>query len=465
MGIMCRQISQAYDAIHIYNNKVRKMIMMTPTNKCSLAILLALITTAVSTQAWAAGFALIEFSGSGMGNAFAGGAASAEDASTVQFNPAGMSLIEKDQVVGVLHLITPNAAFSSNESTLADGLTPLSGNSNDGGRNALVPNFYWVKEINDKMKFGLGVNTPFGLATQYDDTWVGRYHAVESDVKTVNINPSISYRIDDNHTLGLGVSAQYAHVTLSSAIDFGTLAGAPQQHDGFATLTADNWGYGWNIGWLYEFSDETRLGAAYRSEVKQDTKGNADFMVPESVAFVTSSGAFVDTGLTADITLPDSLSVSMAHQYNTEFELLADITWTGWSDFEELRIVYNNPLQPNSVTTENWDDSLRYSVGINYQMDEKLKLRGGLAYDASPIPSAVLRTPRLPSDKRIWLAFGAQYKWDTNLTLDVGYTHLFISNTNINNTFESSIPALAATIKGEYAASVDILSTQLTWTF
>ena len=454
--------------------------MMTPTNKCSLAISLALITTAVSTQTCASGFALIEYSGSGLGNAYAGGAASAEDASTIMFNPAGMSLIEGQQLVGVLHYIHPTAGFNNQNSSspATPGGAPLMGPDSDGGRDAYVPNLYYVQPINNQTKFGLGINTPFGLATQYDDNWVGRYHAVESAVITININPSIAYQVNDAWSLGAGVNVQYIHVILSSAVDFGaicyaalgagactSLGVAPQQTDGFAKLTGDDISYGWNLGALYKLSDHTRLGVAYRSEITQDVTGNADFTVPGAAAFATASGAFVDTGLKSTVTLPGSLSASAYHNYDDKLAIMVDVTWTGWSKFEELRIVYDNANQPDSVTTESWNNTLRYALGINYRIDEQLLFRAGMAYDETPLPIAERRTPRIPDNNRTWLSFGTQYKLDSHFIVDVGYSHLFVSKPEVNNTFESSVPTLRATLQGNYDASVDILSAQVTWNF
>ena len=391
-----------------------------------------------------------------------------------------MSLLEGQQLVGVMHYIHPTADFSnrgSSSSTTLGG-APLNGSEDDGGRDAYVPNLYYVQSINSETRFGLGINTPFGLATQYDDNWVGRYHAVESDVLTININPSISYQVNDALSLGAGVNVQYIDVILSSAVDFGaicyaalgpgactSLGVAPQQADGFAKLTGDDISYGWNIGALYKLSEDTRLGVAYRSKIKQDVTGHADFTVPGPAAFATASGAFVDTGLKSTVTLPDSLSVSSYHKYDDKLAIMADVTWTGWSKFEELRIVYDNANQPDSVTTESWNNTLRYALGVNYRMDEQLLLRGGIAYDETPVPNAEHRTPRIPDNNRTWLSLGAQYKLDNHFIVDIGYSHLFINKTDINNTFESSIPTLAATIQGEYDATVDILSGQLTWNF
>ncbi len=137
----------------------------------------------------------------------------------------------------------------------------------------------------------------------------------------------------------------------------------------------------------------------------------------------------------AGITLPQSFSVSLAHDYGT-LKVLADITWTGWSSFDELRIKYDNPNQPDSVTTEDWEDVFRYSVGVDWQYSDKITLRTGIAYDETAVPSDERRTPRVPDNNRTWLSFGGTYIINPEFTVDIGYSHIFISDTKINNTFE-----------------------------
>jgi long-chain fatty acid transport protein len=162
------------------------------------------------------------------------------------------------------------------------------------------------------------------------------------------------------------------------------------------------------------------------------------------------------------VTLPASLALSIAHQAD-KITYLADITWTGWSSFDELRIEYDNPAQPDSVTTEDWDDTLRYSIGFDYQYSDKMVLRSGLAYDETPIQSPERRTARIPGNDRTWLSFGLTYLLNEQSSIDVGYSHLFIDDTEINNTLEVAPPggpALNATLTGTYTASVDILSVQ-----
>ncbi len=443
-------------------------------------VILGLTCGALASSVHAAGFALIENSASGQGNAYAGAAAVAEDASTIFFNPAGMTRLSSRQIVAAGHVIYTKADFTNQGSTHALG-GDLNGGNDDPGGTAFVPNFYYVQPMQNGWSFGLGVNAPFGLATEYDDDWVGRYHAVISDLKTVNINPSIAWKATDALSLGAGISVQYVDVTLSSAVDFGAICYAflgpascdasgyfPQLSDGFADLTGDNgsdlsWGF--NLGLLYELNPATRVGLAYRSEIDHHVDGKADFTVPAAGAFALANGLFVDTGVKADVTMPQSVSLSLYHDLDSKLALLADVTWTGWGTFEELRIRYDNPGQPDSVTTENWENTWRYSLGAIYKLNSAWLLRGGLAYDETPIPDAEHRTARIPGNDRTWISLGTSWMYSKALTFDVGYSHLFIPDTKTNNTLESSIPTLAATLKGNYEASVDILSAQVRWNF
>jgi len=466
-----------------------QMNLIVRTCSCVTAVLLVVSTSL--HQVNAAGFALIEHSASSMGNAFAGAAAIAEDASTIYFNPAGMSLLGDEHVVATLHFISPNATFTnsgSKEATAVDG-NNLTGGDGDGGADALVPNFYYVKPLTEDIRFGVGINVPFGLAVKYDDDWVGRYHGVDSELKTVNINPSVSYKLSPSMAIGYGINMQTARIILTSAIDFGAICYGllgqdactslnveAQKNDGFALLQgSDSLSFGWNVGMIFQASPQTRWGASYRSPVSHYIKGTADFTVPGNVAFITASpdandpsvpGAFTDTGLKAKLRTPDVFSFSLVHQLNATTTIMSDYTWTGWSNFEELRVDYDNPLQPDSVTTEGWSDSRRYAVGINVVTSNKLIMRAGLAYDQTPIPSAARRTPRLPGAGRTWFSLGAHYQYSKLIALDFAYSHLSIDDAKINNQVESEsdlAPFIAANLSGVYEGSVDIFSAQLVW--
>ncbi|BCR05845.1 aromatic hydrocarbon degradation protein [Desulfuromonas versatilis] len=452
---------------------------------------LCLMLTA--SPAFSAGFALIEQGVSNLGNAFAGGSAIAEDATTIFFNPAGLTRLEGQQAIAAIHFIKPSAKFdkdrAENVFSTPSAPAPINGSEGgDAGKLGVAPNLYYAINLDNGWAFGLGINAPFGLATEYDKTWVGRYHAVDSKVLTVNINPSAAYRINDQLSVGAGVSAQYIEAELSSMIDFGLqaaqlnagfapLASNPQA-DVFADLKADDWSYGYNLGLLYEVTKDSRLGMAYRSRIKHELEGDADFEVPSAflagfpagpgVTLATiANSTFTSQGVRGDITLPASASLSYYHRYNPRWAVMADVTWTEWSTFDKLLIEFDGTLANNpSLTTENWDDSWRYSLGTTFNPNESWALRFGLAFDEEPIPDAEHRTPRIPGEDRFWTAFGFGYKFNRSASLDFGYAHLFVKDSKINKTAAPGTEdAGRGTLVGTYENSVDIASLQFTYNF
>ena len=432
------------------------------------ALLITLILVLVSAgSVFAAGFALIEQSMSGLGNAYSGGAASAEDASTIFYNPAGMTLLNGQQLILGTHIIMPSVKFHNEGSTHVTGQALSGGNGGDGGVTKPVPNLYYSRKVSDKFFVGMGINAPFGLATDYNKTWVGRYHAVESDVMTVNINPSVAYKINDQISVGAGLNVQYLKATLSNAVDFGTAGYSlgipgllPQSNDGFAEMEGDSWGIGYNFGLLYELNKNTRAGIAYRSRIKQNLEGDVDFShVPAPF-----QSAFRDGGVEADLTLPDNLSISLYHRFNPQWAVMADFTWTNWSLFKKLAVEFDNPGQADSVTTEKWQDNYRYSLGVTYTPTCCWILRAGTAYDTTAVESAKYRTPRIPDGDRIWAALGVGHRLTDMLSFDIGYAHLFVNDPEINKTATGE-DQLKGALKGTFDAAIDIISAQLTVRF
>lgn len=438
-----------------------------------MSLVAVLAAGGFSGGASAAGFALIEQSGSGLGNAYAGGAAAIDDASVQFFNPAALTEIAGTQVSMAGHYIMPRGNLSGASARVVTlGNIPYTGTIDDAGVNGFVPNFYYARDLNANLKFGLGVSVPFGLSTEYDETWIGRYHALKSAVETVNINPALAFKLNDRLSLGAGVSAQYIKAELTSAVDSGSLCvalgaacGGPgnQAVDSYAKIRGEDWSYGFNLGLLYKPMDSMRLGLAFRSSVKQNLQGDGAFTRSSALnAVLGGSPLFTYTAASADIDLPASFSLSVAHGFTPQIEVMGDITWTQWSNFQELRIDFANPLQPDAVTTENWNDTYRYSVGVSYKLNDRIKLRTGLAFDETPVPDAQHRTPRIPDNDRTWLAFGLTHAHSSNLSMDVGYAHLFVKDSTIDNTTEGSI---RANLKGSYENSVNILSAQLNYKF
>jgi long-chain fatty acid transport protein len=172
---------------------------------------------------------------------------------------------------------------------------------------------------------------------------------------------------------------------------------------------------------------------------------------------------FKDGGAKANLTLPETLSFSVFHEFNPEWMIMADVTWTNWSVFNELRIKFDNQAQPDSVTTTKWEDSYRYSLGVTFKPGP-WTFRVGLAYDETPIPNAERRTPRIPDGDRIWTAFGVGYRISTMFSLDVGYAHLFVNDPEIDKdpTGEDQV---RGGLKGTYAAHVNIVAAQVRMNF
>lgn len=406
-----------------------------PLNRLSVGLALA----GLSGLADAAGFALIEQNASGLGNAYAGAAAVADDASTIFFNPAGMTRLPDRQVVVVGHLIKPEAEFSG---TAVNGLgQPVSGNQGgDAGAWAFVPNAYFAYRLTPQVHLGIGLNSPFGLKTEYEPGWVGRFQALKSEIKTINVNPSIAWKISDQLSLGAGLGIQRIEATLSNNI-------SPLAPSSLMTVKGDDYGWGYNLGLLWQPGKDTRVGLAYRSEVDYTLKGT-----------LTANAVLPSGGVTADVTMPASASLSVFHKLSPTVDLLADVTWTGWNAFERLAIVYASLPVPLPATQENWKDTWRYSLGATWHMNDKLSLRGGVAYDEAPVADAD-RTPRIPDGARTWLAVGGQYRVSARGTIDFGYAHLFVADVGLNST------AGGTKLTGQYDSQVDILSAQYTHSF
>lgn len=416
----------------------------------------------------AAAFGLIEQNASGMGNAYAGAAAVAEDASIIFFNPAGMSLLQGRQVVVAGHVISVSAKFQDQGSTTPPAFGPTTGgNGGEAGDTAVVPNFYFSMPFNDRVSFGVGVNVPFGLATEYDDDWVGRFQGIKSELTTINLNPSVSLKVNEAFSLGAGINYQQIDVELTNAVVlappvFGGLA------EGRAKLEADGDAWGWNVGAIWQMTPMTRLGVAYRSELDYELEGQIGVSQASNGAAVPlASGP-----ARADVTLPDSLSLSLAHQMNDRLQLLADATLTNWSSIQAIDIRDGNSGAVRDRLTLDFDDSWRYSIGANFKLNEEWILKGGIAYDETPVKGATSRTVRLPDNDRTWVSVGAQMKVKQSGRLDFGYSHLFIKDADIDHTrgqftpgTTTVNPATVSNVQGTYEGSVDIFSIQYTHSF
>jgi long-chain fatty acid transport protein len=450
-----------------------------------------LLACAFSGAASASGFQLLEQNASGLGNAFAGSAAVAEDASTIFFNPAGMTLLEGRQFSGGVNAIRPEAKFTNSTTAMPVNITTVGNNGGDGGSWAFVPNMYLSLPLTDKLVAGVGIDAPFGLKTEYDASWIGRFRAVKSEIKTINLNPSIAYKASDMVSIGMGINYQKfdAELTNATAISASLCAapaspgiaalcaaGALSNLEGSAKVSGGDYGWGYNFGVIFTLSPQTRVGLSYRSAIKYSVSGDVSFTNPTIVAggLITTGTAALLNGavaagtangpVTLSIKMPDTFIMSAYQRINDQWEMLGDISWTGWSKIPSLDI-YRTSGALLTSTPENFRDTWRVAFGGTYKYSDLWKIKMGIAYDQTPVRDDA-RTPRLPDNNRTWLSVGAQYKPGKDSTLDVGYSYLYVPNTSSNNTGGSAASTAAAgALVGSYKESVNILGVQYTQKF
>jgi long-chain fatty acid transport protein len=478
--------------------------------RLAVAVGAALLTLSAG-HAFGAAFGLQTQNASGLGHAYAGGAAAAEDVSTIFYNPAGLVRLTTTQVVVSANVICPSIKFHDNGSQPAAFQT-LGGTGGDAGSCAVVPNLYLGVPFTPKWSFGLGINAPFGLKTNYDSDWLGRFQAIESKIETININPVLSWEPTKNLTVGGGFSWQRVKATLTNQVNYAglyaqgvsnavtaglvpasaapTLVGAAAGLESNANLQGDDNSWGWNIGVLWQASEQTRIGAAYRSKVDYGVGATANFSNPTAASLgplpptLAPAGALILAGTSAalcgglsapkpadangscsdnvslDIKLPDTANVSIFHQFNNKWDLMADLQWVGWSSIQQLQVVRSTG-EVLQTTPENFRDTWRVSAGANYRYSDQWIFRGGLAYDQTPVRDAQ-RTPRLPDNNRTWFALGVQYKFSPSLALDLAYAYEYMSDPSINQNAGST--AANGLISGSYKTGVNIVGMQLTYT-
>lgn len=406
------------------------------------ALALGVASVLAIGQAGASGFQIRENSVKALGRANSGTAVAQHDASVVSNNPAAMVNLDRTTVQVDATAIDLNADFRGGGTT-AFG-TPLTGGTGgDPGSVEPVPALAVVVPLSgafEKLTLGASINAPFGLVTEYDRNWVGRYNAVKSDVKTVDLNLSAAVAITDRFSVGFGLIYQYADVTLSNAIDFGTALAAqrvpgfaPQSADGFASISGDDRGIGWNLGVQWRPTDALWLGYSHRSEVDHDLQGKANFTVPgnaQAVFNAIGNTGFNDQPITAPLTTPSTDTVSVQYDFGDQFRMMADVQRTDWHSLQSVRIFRANGALLSGEAF-NWDDTYVYSLGGEYDLSPAFTLRAGLAYDESPTNDQA-RTPRLPDKNRQLYSLGVTWNATANLSLDAAYLYIKVNDPTIN---------------------------------
>ena len=422
----------------------------------------SLLLAAISGNALASGFQLIEQNASGLGNAYAGSVASAENASTIFYNPAGMTQLQAREFSGGLAAVQPSFKFSNNASNV--GNFANAGNGGDGGALGLIPNAYISWAVSKDLYLGLGIGAPFGLMTDYDDSWIGAAQSIKFDVKTLNLNPSVAYRVSDKVSLGFGLDWQKIDA------EYKRKAGVTAA---LSTITSvmkiDDDSWGWNAGLLIKLSPATKLGVSYRSAIKYTLTGDVTLSSDGTAVGIGTLAALTAAGaassVQADVKVPDTWVFSATHKLNPQWEMLGDLSRTGWASIPKIDVVRTSgPLNGANAQTLDTDfrNTWRAALGANYKLRDDLKLKFGVAYDQTPVKGASTRLVSLPDNNRTWLSIGAQWQQGKGSALDVGLAYLYIKDASIQNNQAAFGRGL---VDGTYSDSAWLFSAQYSMAF
>jgi long-chain fatty acid transport protein len=425
------------------------------TMAATSASLLALSATA----AHAAGFYIQEQSVKGLGSAFSGSTTSLDDASTVYFNPAGMTKLEGPQINAGVHLLIPHGDLENTGSTIdlngpaPGGVAAVTPASEDNPYDPTpVPNLYAAAPFGfggEEIWLGLGVTAPFGLANDYGDDAFNRYDSIKTELLTVNVAPSIAYAPSDWFSIGGGIDVQYADAELTSAFYAGS--------EGRSSLEGDDVSVGYNIGVLLRPLYDTEIGIHYRSAISHELDGDIS---------VTGAGSplanFSSTG-SADLDLPDIATFGIAHQATDRLRLMGQATWFGWNNFEDIDAELDNPALTNPAPiVQNYQTTWAFSVGAEYDLTPQWTIRGGYQFDETPTTDEY-RTSRTPDGDRNWFSAGATYKWNEQLSFDLAATYIDVAEEEISVTRNNAL--FPATVNADTDGSVGIVAVGLNYKF
>ncbi|OSQ40537.1 OmpP1/FadL family transporter [Thalassospira mesophila] len=414
---------------------------------------------AIATTAHASGFQLREVSGSLQGSSYAGMATQSDDASQIFFNPGNVGQIKNSTYSVGGSLVMPNVKLKSGTASSGTLTTaPLAGGVQnatygDMGQDAFVPNAHAVWTLTDQLNFGISLTSPWGLVTDYESDFAGRFFGTTSSIKTTNVKPVLAYRFDNGLSIGAGAQLQYMDARLAKAVGYGS-------GEGNGDVTGNDLAAGWTAGMNWEIMPGTRLGASYVSDITHNLKGDIKF---DSAA---QAGGYRNQSATAEVTTPEYVTFGIAQDVGEKWTVMADGQWTNWNSINVLQFNYGGDTnvnfpgsQSSSADVYNWGSSWFASLGAKYRYDENWTFRGGVAYDETPI-SDEHRSVRIPDSNRYWVSLGTTYKAADWADISLGYTHIFAHAAKVNLS-DSNVGSFT----GNYESKVDIIALQAKFQF
>ncbi|OOF34918.1 outer membrane protein transport protein [Salinivibrio costicola] len=423
----------------------------------------------LSTTAHSAGFQLAETSATGLGRAFAGEAAMADNASAQFRNPALLSYLADTQVSAGGIYVNPNVDIDGTNTNTSGKKTATS--TDDVAHDAVIPNFYFSHQLDDRLTAGIALATNFGMETDLGNDFTGTQFGNEAAVTTFEINPNLAWKATDQLRIGAGIRYVLGEGSIGAQAN---TTGSIQPIPAGSTLKymeGDDRAWGWQLGAVYDINDKHRVGINYRSEVDLTLEGHAEGLSFDQVAGKIPKQPNSTYDGSMDLTLPATAELSSLHQLTEQWAIHTSLNWTEWSSFDKLEadIPYLNGTQ--EVKVENWEDNYRFAIGTTYQWDQQLTLRSGIAYDTSAV-SDQNRTLTIPETDRTWLSLGAGYEMTPQLTLDAAFTYVFAKDASvkeardgINSESEKNAEANFGKFEGETTGNVWLVGVQASYRF
>ena len=420
------------------------------------ATMFATLGVLASPNADAASFSLnLEKNAALIGQAGAG-SATATNPAGMSANPASMvyAVCDKQKIAmeAAAVFVAPTAKATIHQALSTGGVTMTGGNGGNAGKSAVVPSAFIMWHVNEKVRLGLGLTVPFGLSTTWASDWQGRQRAIESKLETVDVNPSIAFKLNNFVSVGAGVSFLWGHAKLSKAPFSQTVLA----DNGIVTLEGSDVGYGFNGGIMVKPREHTRLGLSYRSPVKLSVRGT---LTHNLTAASVGAAGFSPTGspVFAALTLPETVTFSIHHDVNKKWSVMADALFTRWSRFD--RLVTDTPAATGATYTSSTETYLYkntwlYALGVNYKHCDALLFKAGVGYDQSPTRNE-FRDFRIPDQDRIFGSAGVSYAFMKNLKGSLDYTFVKARKPKIQLAGNTSVGTVNATINA-YAHVVGV---------
>ncbi|EGR2120980.1 aromatic hydrocarbon degradation protein [Vibrio cholerae] len=430
------------------------------TNKTLLSCAVAFGLASVSTFTQAAGFQLAEYSATGLGRAYAGEAAMADNASAQWRNPAMLTYLEGTQVSAGAIYVNPNVDVEGTVNHAQLGKTHAS--SKDFAHDAVIPNFYLSHQLNKQVALGFALGTNYGMETDLGTEFAASHFGNQASVISKEANLNIAYQILPQLSIGGGVRYVMGEGHFGATAPAKNLIRHPVTNNVMTLpkgttlkyMEGEDNSWGWQVGSAWQINQDHRLGFAYKSEVVMDFEGHA-----EGVSYGSYKPGMMS------VTLPATAELASFHQLNDQWAIHASINWTDWSSFKELTAVF--PEKSDLIKSENWEDNYRFALGTTYQYDAKLALRAGVAYDTSAVDDKN-RTATIPETDRTWVSVGGSYVATPQLTLDAGFTYIFAKDATINEPRDASdLPAAAigGAFTGNVSGNVWLIGVQANYRF